>query len=93
MALRAAEAGVDDLPDDASFNDGDSDAHYGLAWWTVEYVADAYGETVAAASGRDGRAVRPRRGPARPVRHGTEDLAGQAERMILALYARGSSYR
>ena len=70
-ALDAAEAGVADLPDDASFNDEDSDAHYGLAWWAVEYVADAYGDDApVAAPRRDGRAGRrPRRGAARPVRH------------------------
>ncbi|GAA1146940.1 hypothetical protein [Nocardioides aquiterrae] len=43
-AVAAAEDGAADLPDDASFNDQDSEAHYGLAWWAVEYVADAYGE-------------------------------------------------
>src|SRR3546814_4519758 len=43
-AVAAAEAGVADLPDDATFNDDDSDAHYGIAWWAIEYVAEAYGE-------------------------------------------------
>jgi hypothetical protein len=43
MALAAAERGVSDLPDDASFNDADSAAHYGLAWWACEYVARSYG--------------------------------------------------
>jgi hypothetical protein len=43
VALAAAERGVSDLPDDASFNDADSAAHYGLAWWACEYVARSYG--------------------------------------------------
>jgi hypothetical protein len=42
-ALAAAERGVDDLPGDATFNDAESDAHYGLAWWACEYVARSYG--------------------------------------------------
>lgn len=43
-AVVAAENGVSDLPDDASFNDTDSEAHYGISWWAVEYLADTYGE-------------------------------------------------
>jgi hypothetical protein len=42
-ALVEAERGISDLPDDASFNDADSAAHYGLAWWACEYVARSYG--------------------------------------------------
>lgn len=87
-AVRAADAGVADLPDDTTFNDQDSDAHYGLAWWAVEYVADAYGEQAPwqllddlAAPGAD---------PDEVLRHdfgtSTEELAAQAERLILALY-------
>ena len=36
--------GSTDLPDDDTFNDDDSRAHYGLAWWACEYVADSYGD-------------------------------------------------
>lgn len=43
-AVVAAQAGDRDLPADATFNDDDSDLHYALAWWAVEYLADAYGE-------------------------------------------------
>lgn len=49
-AVRAAEAGFTDLPDDATFNDPDDDgateAHYALAWWACEYLARSFGETV-----------------------------------------------
>ena len=71
VAVRAAQAGVADLPDDASFNDEDSDAHYGLAWWAVRVRRRRVrrGRPVAAPR-RDGGAGRgPRRGAARPVRH------------------------
>ncbi|MDP2773011.1 MAG: hypothetical protein Q8O61_05595 [Nocardioides sp.] len=44
-AIRLAKAGVDALPDDSTFNDADSAANYGLAWWACEYVAATYGET------------------------------------------------
>ncbi|MCD4534917.1 hypothetical protein LRP67_12550 [Nocardioides sp. cx-169] len=43
-ALEAAEAGVDALPADGTFNDDGSAAHYGLSWWACEYVARTYGE-------------------------------------------------
>lgn len=43
-AVTAARAGVVDLPTDSTFNDADSAAHYGLAWWACEYVARNYGE-------------------------------------------------
>lgn len=42
-AVDAAKAGVSDLPADSTFNDVDSSAHYGLAWWACEYVAGSYG--------------------------------------------------
>ncbi|WP_193613855.1 hypothetical protein [Nocardioides lijunqiniae] len=44
-ALEAAEAGVDDLPADKTFNDADSAVHYGLSWWACEYLALTYGES------------------------------------------------
>jgi len=87
-AVAAAEAGVDDLPDDASFNDGDSQAHYGLAWWAVEYLADAYGADAPwqlldamAEPGADPDAVLRDR-----FDTSTRELAQQADRQILALY-------
>ena len=43
-AVEQAQAGVEDLPDDATFNDADSGVHYAVAWWACEYVADAFGE-------------------------------------------------
>ncbi|MCW2765705.1 MAG: hypothetical protein JWO11_1664 [Nocardioides sp.] len=42
-ALAAAERGVQVLPADATFNDGESATHYGLAWWACEYIARSYG--------------------------------------------------
>lgn len=87
-AVLAAEAGVSDLPDDETFNDQDSDAHYGLAWWAVEWVADTYGEDAPwalldamAEPGADPEAVlRDQFGTS------TEELAAQADRLILSLY-------
>lgn len=45
-AIDLAEAGVDGLPSDSTFNDAGSAANYGLAWWVCEYVAATYGEDV-----------------------------------------------
>jgi hypothetical protein len=91
-AVAAAEAGIDDLPDDASFNDEDSDAHYGLAWWAVEYVADAYGDD-APWQLLDALAE-PGADPDTVLREAfatsTQELARQADRLILALYDPGS---
>jgi hypothetical protein len=90
-AVAAAEAGVGDLPDDATFNDDDSDAHYGLAWWAVEYVADAYGED-APWQLLDAMAE-PDADPTVVLREqfgtSTHELARQADRLILALYDPG----
>ncbi|HEU5037323.1 MAG TPA: hypothetical protein VFT70_09975 [Nocardioides sp.] len=87
-ALVAAEAGASDLPGDASFNDDDSEAHYGLSWWAVEYVADAYGEDapwlMLDAMGQPGA------DPAAVLREqfgtSTHELAEHADRLILQLY-------
>jgi hypothetical protein len=35
---------ITELPDDATFNDGDSALNYGVAWWACEYLATAFGE-------------------------------------------------
>ncbi|MDI6908550.1 hypothetical protein [Nocardioides sp.] len=87
-AIVAAEAGVADLPDDETFNDDDSDAHYGLAWWAVEYLVDAYGDQAPwqlldamGVPGADPDAVLRER-----FATSTHDLARQADRLILALY-------
>ncbi|NUR31875.1 MAG: hypothetical protein HOV83_39540, partial [Catenulispora sp.] len=87
-AVRAAQAGVPDLPGDADFNDTDSQAHYGLAWWAVEYLADTHGDAepwhLLDAMGRPGA------DPDRVLwnRYGltTRALARHAERSILAVY-------
>lgn len=91
-AVAAAEHGVADLPDDASFNDEDSGAHYGLAWWAIEYVADAYGQSgpwqlldAMARPGADpGTVLRRQFGTS------THELARQADRLILSLYDPGT---
>lgn len=87
-AVLAAEAGVSDLPDDDTFNDEDSDAHYGIAWWAVEWVADTYGDDAPwalldamAEPGADPDVVlRDQFGTS------TEELATQADQLILSLY-------
>ena len=43
-AVQQARAGVEDLPEDATFNDADSGVHYAVAWWACQYVADAFGD-------------------------------------------------
>lgn len=91
-AVAAAEHGVSDLPDDASFNDQDSGAHYGIAWWAVEYVADAYGRS-APWQLLDAM-TRPHADPDEVLRDqfgtSTHELARQAARLILSLYDPGT---
>ncbi len=88
-AMRAARAGAPDLPDDATFNDDDSQAHYGLAWWAVEYVADSYGDE---APWQLLDALAPGSDPDEVLREqfatSTRELAQQADRLMLATYAR-----
>lgn len=43
-ALSAAEAGVNGLPRDGTFNDANSAAHYGLSWWACEYLVASFGQ-------------------------------------------------
>ena len=43
VAVDEAEAGVLALPDAESFNDGDQDLHYSVAWMACDYLADKYG--------------------------------------------------
>ncbi len=45
-AVDRAVVGVRDLPADDAFDGDQSRAHYGLAWWVCEYLADSYGEPV-----------------------------------------------
>jgi hypothetical protein len=87
-AVRAAEQGDPDLPEDADFNDTDSQAHYGLAWWAVQYLVDTYGDQepwhLLDAMARPGadpdRVLRDRYGLT------THALARDAERSILSVY-------
>lgn len=44
-ALREARDGVEEMPDDAAFNDGDAALDYAVSWWTCEYLAATYGDT------------------------------------------------
>jgi len=46
QAIEAAEAGVEALPADDTFNSGASSANYGLSWWACEYVAATYGPSM-----------------------------------------------
>ncbi len=43
-ALLDAEAGVDGLPLDKTFNGSHSGANYGIAWYACEYISATYGE-------------------------------------------------
>lgn len=43
-ALDAAREGLTRLPDSATFNEADSRANYGIAWWVCEAIAETYGE-------------------------------------------------
>ncbi len=44
-ALDAARAGLEALPDGATFNDGPTSlANYGVSWWVCEAIAETYGE-------------------------------------------------
>lgn len=87
-AVLAARAGVADLPDDATFNDGDADEHYGISWWAMEYVADTYGDdapwlmldAMAAPGAEPAAVLRDQFGTS------TEALAAQAGQLILRLY-------
>ncbi|MGB0100147.1 MAG: hypothetical protein WBP61_07680 [Nocardioides sp.] len=91
-AVLAAAAGAG-LPEDETFNDQDSDAHYGLAWWAIEYVADAYGDdapwqlldAMAEPDADPDRVLRVQFGTS------TRELADQAARLILSLYDPASS--
>ena len=86
------ESGTADLPDDATFNDADSEAHYGLAWWAMESLADSYGPQAPwqlldamAVPGADPDVVlRDQLGTS------TAQLALQADRLILSLYDPGA---
>lgn len=89
-AVAAAEAGVADLPADETFNDADSEAHYGIAWWAVEHLADSYGPDApwqlldALAEGPDADAVLAER-----FATTTAELAEHAARLIRAHYSAG----
>jgi hypothetical protein len=91
-ALSAAEAGLSDLPDDETFNAKDSDAHYGIAWWAVEYIADTYGKDApwALLDAMSQPDADPDVVLEQVLGTTTEDLAHHAERLILSLYDPGS---
>lgn len=42
-AVERAQAGLTGLPPDAGFNGEHSAAHYGIAWWACEVIADRFG--------------------------------------------------
>jgi hypothetical protein len=87
-ALAAARAGTATLPDDGSFNGHDAAAHYGLAWWAVQHLADTYGadepwrllDAFARPGTRPDRVLLGRYGTT------TQELAQQAARLIVSLY-------
>jgi hypothetical protein len=45
-ALAAAEAGLTELPTESDFGGPGSEAGYGIAWWTCEYLASTYTESI-----------------------------------------------
>ena len=99
-ALTAAEEGAagqrsDDLPDDDTFNDDDSQAHYGLAWWAVQYVADSYGDDAPwqLLDALDEPGADPETVLREQFGTTTHDLAVQADRQILALYGPSAGAR
>ncbi|GAA5149772.1 hypothetical protein GCM10023340_25610 [Nocardioides marinquilinus] len=44
--VREVRDGVREMPDEASFNDGQAQMHYALAWWVCEWLALTYGDDV-----------------------------------------------
>lgn len=92
-AVDAAKLGFDAMPDDESFNYGDSSDHYAEAWWACEYLADTYGEatlwTLMDAMNRPG--ADPDRVLRREVGLDTGGLARKAGRLIVDTFAPESS--
>jgi len=92
-AVDAAEGGFHSMPDDDSFNYGDSSVHYAKAWWACEYLADTYGEatlwTLMDAMNRPGA------DPDRVLRHevgiDTYALARKAGRLIVDTFDPGAA--
>ena len=90
-AVDAAKGGFYTMPDDDSFNYGESSVHYAKAWWACEYLADTYGEgTLWALMDAMNR---PGADPDRVLRHqvgiDTHALAHQAGRLIVDTFAPG----
>jgi hypothetical protein len=87
-AVRQARAGVEDLPEDATFNDADSGVHYAVAWWACQYVSDAFGDrtlwdlldAMDQPGADDDRILEERLGLT------SQDLAEKAGRMIEATF-------
>lgn len=87
-ALAAAEAGPTSLPEDGTFNGPEAQAHYGLAWWAVEYLADTYDESVLwllldAMTG----AAEPDQVLDAVLQLDAETLARRSARLLVATYA------
>lgn len=83
-AVAAAREGFGSLPADSTFNGAASQAHYGLAWWACEAIADLYGEE-ALWSLVDAYATMD--DPVRTLLGTTEEeLAEEAARRIVAAY-------
>ncbi len=92
-AVAAVESGVTDLPPDDTFNDADSSAHYALAWWACEYVADSYGEATlwrlldaADAQGAEAQGADLERVLRDQLGLGSRELARKAARLIVLTF-------
>jgi len=92
-AIAAARRGFARLPEDGTFNDVDSRAHYALSWWACEYLAahDGPGALWSLLDALDRPGTRGAADRARVLRERTGlDEARLAERaggLLLATYA------
>ncbi len=81
-AIAAAKGGlVTELPDDATFNDGESAVHYGVAWWACEYLATAFGQDEPVDDPRRARR-RGGRGRLRTSTPGSKGMTGLNSRTL-----------
>lgn len=92
-AVEQARAGVEDLPADATFNDGDSGVHYAVAWWACQYVRDAFGDRSLwdLLDAMDAPHADPDRILEERLGLTSQDLAEKAGRMIEATFAPAES--
>jgi hypothetical protein len=88
-AVEQARTGVEDLPDDATFNDSDSGVHYAVAWWACQYVTDAFGDRAlwGLLDAMDEPGADPDRILEERLGLSSQDLAEKAGRMIEATFA------